>query len=204
MSFLSNFGVTVDRDRLRTIGANYRASLPNKDQIIAAGEELAEVGLSAFAIGALEQRYGEQKTTLFMKDQVDASGAVVTTTDKDGKTVNVKQSGTGVPMSAIGAVGGLAIAGLVPMTDSWRRRTLNIATGLGAAWGYRKGIEVGQKWLDKANKVPDASKTPYQGPPFEHSSQTIAGDLGESNVVSLIAEANNIIAQNQRRATGGR
>lgn len=200
MGFLSNFGVTVDRDRLRTMASEYRAGLPTKDQVIAAGEELLEVGGAAFAMGALEQRYGETKTTLFMKDQTDAAGNPL----KDDKGNTLKKSGTGIPMSAVGAVGGVAIAAFVPMTPSWRRRTLNIATGLGAAWGYRKGIEVGQKWLDSANKVPEGSETTAPKPPFEHSTQTIAGEMGESNVVSLIQEAQNIIDQNKRRAAGAR
>jgi len=193
--FLERHGITLDRDRMRAMRDDYVSGLPSKDMIWAGVEETVEVSLAAGAIGALEQRYGESKTTLFMTNQIDASGNPIK--DADGNTL--KKSGTGLPMSAAGAILGGMAAAFVPMTPVWRRRALNVSTGLAAAYTYRKGIEMGQKWLDNANKVPDGSKTVAPEPPFMQSSQKIAGEDGGS-VVSLVEEAQQIMAR--RRASG--
>src|SRR6188474_1723348 len=132
-SFLARHGITVDSARLREIGRNYASSVPSKDQIIAGAEEVLEVSAAAALFGTLEQRYGEQKTTLFMKDDPDAGK------DADGNPI--KKSGTGLPMSAAVALGGMVASALIPMTPGWRRRVLNASTGAGAAFAYRKGLE---------------------------------------------------------------
>lgn len=203
--FLSRYGVTVDRDRMAAMHKNYMETAPSKDMIIAGVEETLEVAAAAGAIGALEQRYGETKTTLFMTDMTDASGKVVTEKNAAGDDVNVKKSGTGIPMSAAGAVVGLTVAALVPMTPGWRRRVLNVATGLGAAWSYRKGIEMGQKWKDSANKVPESSRTATPEPPFmQNAAQAAAAVKGEmsegGSVVTLVEEANRLLAQKRAAA----
>lgn len=194
-SFLSRYGVSVDSDRLREIGRNYASTVPSKDQVIAGVEELVETSAAAALFGTLEQRYGEQKTTLFMADDPDAGK------DADGNAI--KKSGTGLPISAAVAIAGVATAALVPMTAPWRRRVLNVSTGAAAAFSYRKGIEWGQKWLDSANKVDPKTPGANPQPPFDKSSETIAGEVSSrDNVENLVAHANRIIAE--RRSAGVR
>ena len=192
-SFLARHGVHLDSERLRELGRNYVAGAPSKEMIMAGVEEAVEVSAAAALVGTLEQRYGEQKTTLFMSDDTAAG--------KDADGNQIKKSGTGIPMSAAVGVGGLVVAALVPMTPSWRRRVLNISTGASAAFAYRKGIEWGQKWLDSANKVDPATPGANPRPPFDKSSETIAGEMGtRSNVADLVAESQRLVAQ--KRAQG--
>jgi hypothetical protein len=163
--------------------------------------EVLEVAGTGLVLGAVEQRYGEEKTTLFMTDQVDSAGNPVK--DANGKVQKV--SGTGVPMSAAGAVLGLAATVFVPrLSMNTRKHILNVSTGLATAWSYRKGIEMGQKWLDSAQPA----GTPKQAkplPPFGQNPAAVAelaNVQGEelNNISSLNQEAERILRQ---RAANG-
>ncbi len=192
-SFLSRYGVNVDSERLREVARNYQQGLPSREMMVAGVVEVVEVAGAAAAFGALEQRYGEEKTTLFMQDDPDAGK------DADGNPI--KKSGTGLPISAAVAIGGLAAAALAPMSPNLRRHILNVSTGAAGAFAYRKGIELGQMWLDKANKTETPGANPQ--PPFDKSSETIAGEFGEGrfdNISNLVEDGNRIVAQ--RRAAG--
>jgi hypothetical protein len=189
--------------------AAYRATAPTKEMLVAGIEQVLEVGLTTGAVGALEQRYGEQKTTLFMSDATDAAG----NPQNDAQGNVIKKSGTGIPMSAAGAVLGIAATALLPMTPGWRRRTLNIASGFLSAWSYRKGIEMGQKWLD-SKQPPGTPAMDKPMPPYTQSAQAqaeIANVKGEDpalpsgNVHSLVDRANAILKEQLRvKAASGR
>lgn len=166
--------------------------------------EVLEVAGTGFVLGALEQRYGEEKTTLFMDDQVDAAGNPM---PKDANGKVPKQSGTGIPMSAVGGVLGLAATVLVPrLSMSTRRHVLNVSTGLLTAWTYRKGIEKGQAWLESAQPEGTTLTKQHPVPPFGQSAASVAEianvkgeDDFEGNVASFDREAERIMAQ--RRAS---
>lgn len=132
--------------------------------------EVVEVAGTGFLLGALEQRYGEEKTTLFMDDELGADGKPI----KDADGNNKKKSGTGVPMSAFfGGLGLLAAVAVPRLTMGHRKHVLNISTGLLTAYTYRKGIEKGQAWLDSAQPA----GTPKQAapmPPFAQSATAVA------------------------------
>ncbi len=189
--FLARHGISSDR-------------APTTGQAVAGLVEAAEVAAGAGLIGAVEQRFGEKKTTWFMTPETDASGQP--TKDADGN-INYK-TGTGIPMSAGLAVLGLAAASFLPMSPNLRRHAFNISTGLGAAFAYRKGLEVGQKWLD--SKQP--AGTPSLGspqPPYGQSASAMAeqanvkGEIegSNANVLDLVARAN---AHLRERAAGMR
>lgn len=177
----------------------YRAS--GRSEGMGAIAEVLEVGGTGFLLGLLEQRYGEQKTTLFMSDQVDAAGNPI----KDAKGNVQKQSGTGVPMSAAFGVLGLAATVMVPrLSMRARKHMLNISTGLLTAWGYRKGIEKGQAWLDSV-QPPGTAKLAAPVPPFGQSAAAMAEQAnvqGEeiNNLESLDREMERIARQ---RAANG-
>lgn len=177
-------------------------SAPTGSMLMAGAAEVLEVGGAAALVGALEQRYGEQKMTLFMTAQTDAAGNVL----KDAQGNTQYKSGTGLPVSAAVAIGAIAASALLPMSATMRRHVLNIGAGFGAGWGYRFGIAKGQAMLDKASGAAAASPRPE--PPYAQSASALAeltnvkGELSPgSNVHSIVDQGNALLRQ---RAAMGR
>jgi hypothetical protein len=201
------FADFLARHNVPSTRAAYMATVPTGREALAGVAQVIEIGLVTGLVGALEQRYGEEKTTLFMSDQTDNSGAPI----KDDKGNTLKKSGTGMPASAAGAIGFAFLAAILPL-KLWQRHTLlNVASGSAAAWSYRKGIEVGQRWLDSKQPGDTKPKTEAPEPPFAQSAfakseiANVKGEMGEGNVYSLVDEANKILAARQaEKAASGR
>jgi hypothetical protein len=192
--FLGRHGITRE---------SYMSRAPTGEMLMAGAAQVLEVGVGAAAVGYAEQRYGEQKTTLFMTAQTNADGSVV----KDAQGNTQYKSGTGVPLSAAVAIGTVAAAALVPMSPTLRRHILSLGSGFGAGWAFRFGIAKGQAALDKASGA--AASSPAPQPPYAQSAAAMAeqakvkGDLSQVATVHSIVDQGNAIVR-QRAAMAGR